>query len=211
MSYPITRLFLVRHGETAANVAGRMQGRGDDPLTERGQQQVRAIAERLRREEHPVTALYSSPLGRAQLTADAIGAALGLTPRLRDGLQEINLGALEGASAAELAAAVGRDPDARYPGGESLREFAERTIGTLAGLIAAHPGETIVAISHGGVISTALSIWADGYGRSWREYLSHNCALSIVEFASGPTIVCVNDCTHLPALDDQWQAAREQS
>lgn len=211
MSYPVTRLLLVRHGETSANVAGRMQGRGDDPLTERGQQQVRAIAERLRREAHPVTALYTSPLGRAQLTADAIGAALGLTPQPRDGLQEIHLGDLEGASAAELAAAVSRDPDARYPGGESLREFVERTVGTMAGLVAAHPGETIAAVSHGGVISTVLASWADGYGRSWREYLSHNCALSVVEFSGGPTIHSVNDCAHLPALDDQWQAAKEAS
>ena len=211
MSYPTTRLLLIRHGETAANVAGRMQGRGDDPLTERGQQQVRAIAERLKREGHPITALYTSPLGRAQLTADAIGEALGLTPRLRDGLQEINLGSLEGASPAELAAVIKAGPDSRYPDGESLREFVERTVGALAGLVAAHPGETIAVVTHGGVISNVLANWADGYGRSWRDYVAHNCALSIVEFSAGPTIVSVNDCVHLPAVDDHWQEAKAQS
>ena len=209
MTYPVTRLLLVRHGETAANVAGRMQGRGDDPLTERGQQQVRAIAERLGRAPQRPTALYSSPLGRARQTADAIGAALGFPVRLRDGLQELNLGRLEGASASELAAAVGNDPDARYPDGESLREFVERVVGTMAGLVAAHPGATIVVVSHGGVISTVLSTWADGYGRSWRDYLAHNCALSTVEFSSGPVLRMVNDCTHLPALDDHWQSAKD--
>lgn len=211
MSYPVTRLLLVRHGETSANVAGRMQGRGDDPLTTLGQQQVRAIAERLKREAHPVTALYTSPLGRARLTADAIGAALGVTPQLRDGLQEINLGTLEGASSAELAAVIAAGPDSRYPEGESLREFVERTVGTMAGLVAAHPGETIVAVTHGGVISNVLANWADGYGRGWREYVAHNCALSIVEFSGGPKIVSINDCVHLPAVDDHWQDTKAQS
>lgn len=211
MSYPVTRLLLIRHGETSANVDGRMQGRGDDPLTERGQQQVLAVAERLKREAHPVTALYTSPLGRARLTADAIGESLGVTPQPRDGLQEINLGSLEGASAAELAAVLASGPDTRYPEGESLREFVERSVGTMAGLIAAHPGETIAVVTHGGVISTVLSSWSDGYGHSWREFFSHNCALSIVEFSSGPTVVCVNDCEHLPAVDERWQALKKQS
>ncbi len=192
-----TRLILVRHGETEANVAGRMQGRGNDPLTPRGEQQVRAVAERLKRDDHPVTAIYSSPLLRARLTADAIAAMLGLPLRLRDGLQEMHLGELEGVTAEVLARAAPRDPDERYPGGESAREFVERIMGTLYGIAAAHPGETVVAVSHGGVISTALSIWMEGHGGSWMRYVPPNCALSIVEFAARPNVIALNDCTHL--------------
>lgn len=197
MAYPTTRLLLVRHGETEANVAGRMQGRGNDPLTARGRQQVQAIAQRLQREAQTITAVYTSSLLRARLTAAAIGEALGLTPVLRDGLQEMHLGELEGVAPEQLVAAMPRTADERYPGGESAREFAERIMGTLYGIVAAHPGETVVAVSHGGVISTALSYWAHGHGYAWREYAPTNCALSTIEFRTGPELVNINDCAHL--------------
>ena len=196
-SYPTTRLLLVRHGETEANVAGRMQGRGNDPLTERGHHQVRAIAARLKREAHMIDAIYTSSLLRARLTAEVIGAELDLIPRPREGLQEFHLGDLEGASSKELSAAAPRTPDERYPGGESPREFVERIMGTLHGLVAAHSGSAIVAVSHGGVISTALSFWARGHGGAWRDYTPNNCALSIIEFRAGPELVSINDCVHL--------------
>jgi probable phosphoglycerate mutase len=195
--YPTTRLILVRHGETEANVAGRMQGRGNDPLTERGQQQVRAVAARLKNQGHPVEALYTSSLLRACLTAEAIGEALGLQPRLRDGLQEMHLGDLDGGSAAELEAAVPRTLDEGYPGGESLREFVERIMGALYGIAMAHMGGTVIIVSHGGVISTALSIWKHGHGGAWSHYVPHNCAVSIVEFRAGPEVVSINDCAHI--------------
>jgi broad specificity phosphatase PhoE len=200
MSFAATRLLLVRHGETAANVAGRMQGRGDDPLTDLGRRQVRAVAERIQREAHPVTAVYSSPLLRARHTAELIAGLLALPLQLRDGLQEMHLGQLEGVTAAELAAATPTGPDARYPDGESAREFVERIMGTLHGLIAVHAGSTVVVVSHGGVIGTALSIWATGRGGAWREFAPANCALSILDFAHGPALVTVNDQGHLAAL-----------
>lgn len=197
MELPTTRLILVRHGETAANVAGRMQGRGDDPLTERGHQQVQAVARRLQEEAHPVEAIYSSPLKRALTTAQGIGAVFGLEPQVRDGLQEMHLGALEGVSATELAAGTPRNIDEPYPGGESARAFVERIMGTLYGIVAAHPGGTIVVVSHGGVIATALSFWAEGHGGAWRDYAPNNCALSIVHFRAGPDVISANDCVHL--------------
>ncbi len=197
MAFVTTRLLLVRHGETAANVAGRMQGRGDDPLTDRGRRQVYAIAQRLKRFDSQIEALYTSSLQRARLTAEGIGAELQLEPRLRDGLQEMHLGALEGVSATELSAAAPRTWDDRYPGGESLREFVERVMGTLYGIVAAHPGGTIIAVSHGGVISTALSFWKHGHGAAWHDYTPSNCALSVIEFRADPEIVSLNDCAHL--------------
>ncbi len=198
MKFPTTRLLLVRHGETASNVAGRMQGRGDDALTERGKQQVRAIAQRLKQTEDRIEALYSSSLLRARQTVEAIGMELSLKPRLRDGLQEMHLGHLDGVSAVELDAAMPQNWDESYPGGESPREFVERIMGTFYGIVAAHPGGTVVAVSHGGAISTALSIWKHGYGTAWRNYTPNNCALSVIEFRVGPDIVMLNDCAHLP-------------
>lgn len=197
MERPTTRLILVRHGETAANVAGRMQGRGDDPLTERGRQQVQAVARRLQQEQPAIAAIYTSPLLRARATAQGIGGALGLEPQIRDGLQEMDLGTLEGVSPAELAAGTPGNIDVAYPGGESARAFVERIMDTLYGIVAAHPGSTIVAVSHGGVIATALSFWAHGHGSAWRNYAPANCALSIVEFRASPIVVSANDCVHV--------------
>ncbi|HEY0606343.1 MAG TPA: histidine phosphatase family protein [Herpetosiphonaceae bacterium] len=196
-TFPITRLLLVRHGETDANVAGRMQGRGNDPLTERGQQQARAVAARLKAEDHSIEALYSSSLLRASQTADAIGAALGLTPRLRDALQEMHLGDLDGTDNLTLDAAMPQTLDESYPNGESIREFVERTMGAFYGIAMAHPGSTVVIVSHGGVISTALSIWSHGHGNAWRDYVPANCAISTVEFQAGPQVLHVNDCAHI--------------
>lgn len=199
MNFPVTRLILVRHGETEANVAGRMQGRGNDPLTERGQQQVRAVAARLKAEGHPIEAIYSSSLLRASQTADAIGEELGLTPRLRDSLQEMHLGDLDGKDNSTLEAAMPRTLDESYPNGESIREFVERTMGAFYGIAMAHPGGTVVVVSHGGVISTALSIWSLGHGNAWRDFTPANCSLSSVEFQAGPQVLHVNDCAHITA------------
>ncbi len=197
MTHPITRLILVRHAETEANVAGRMQGRTNDPLTERGHHQIESVARRLAKYDAPIEAIYSSSLLRARLTADAIGAALGLDVRLRDSLQEMHLGDLDGVSAQELAAAELRTWDDRYPGGESGREFVERIVGALYGIVAAHPGATVVAVSHGGVISTALSFWKHGHGGEWQRYAPDNCSISIVEFRLPPDVVMMNDCEYL--------------
>lgn len=201
MEFPTTRLILVRHGETAANVAGRMQGRGNDPLTERGQQQVRAVAARLKAEGHPVEAIYTSSLLRACLTAEAIGESLGLTPRLRDSLQEMHLGDVEGADGQTVEAAMPRTLDESYPNGESIREFVERIMGAFYGIAMAHPDSTVIVVSHGGVISTALSIWFHGHGGAWRKYVPNNCAISIVDFQAGPQVISSNDCSHI-TLDD---------
>ncbi len=197
MTSSVSRLILVQHGETEANVAGRMQGRGDDPLTRRGRQQAAAIAARIKRDYPVVQAVYTSSLLRARLTAAVIGEVLELEPRPRDGLQEMHLRELEGVLSVQLTVAAPRDPDQRYPGGESAREFVERIMGTLYGLVMAHPWETIVAVSHGGVISTALSIWSVGHGGAWRDYAPENCALSLIEFGGNPQIVVLNDYAHL--------------
>lgn len=197
MTYPTTKLILVRHGETTANAAGRVQGRTNDPLTKRGHQQVEAVARRLAEQRDEIEAIYSSSLLRAQLTATAIGAALDLPVRLRDALQEMHLGDLENIGAAELAGSVPHDPDDRYPNGESPREFVERIMGALYGIMAAHPGGTVVVVSHGGVISTAFSVWQHGYGNQWQRYVPDNCSVSIIEFHTSPTVTAVNNCAHL--------------
>ncbi|GIV97232.1 MAG: hypothetical protein KatS3mg057_1889 [Herpetosiphonaceae bacterium] len=157
-----TQLIIIRHGETQANVDGRMQGRGDDPLTARGRRQVEQIARRLAAEKPLPAAIYSSSLPRARATAEVIAQSLGLEPIMLDDLQEMHIGDLENATAEELET-VQRSftsLDDRYPGGESIREFIDRIMGAFGRIVAIHRGQRVVAVSHGGVISTALAIWS---------------------------------------------------
>lgn len=87
------QLVLVRHGETTDNVLGVAQGWGNSDLSERGEDQVRRLARRLR--SYGATSLFSSPLSRAMATARAIGSALGLEITPLDDLREMNYGEWE--------------------------------------------------------------------------------------------------------------------
>ncbi|NJP06786.1 MAG: histidine phosphatase family protein [Chloroflexaceae bacterium] len=200
MSYEdaTTRLILVRHAESTANVERRVQGSGDDPLTPRGEEQARRLARRMSFDHPDADLLFSSPLTRAHQTASFVSAALGLEIQWRSGLEEIRLGRLEGADQATLAAAVHANRLAEYDA-ETLHDFAERALGTLYGLVAVNPGRTIIVITHLGVISTALAHWVDrdlvrawGYGDS----LS-NAAMSEFIFADQVRLLRQNDAIHL--------------
>ena len=153
-------VWLVRHGESTWNVAGLAQGHCDQArLTRRGVRQAWGVAGRLG--DRPIGALYASDLHRAMATAAPLASVLGLDivrdPRLR----ERCLGDLEGSATTEVSPAVSGisenrvvDPDARPPGGESLREFYRRTAGFAADLEGRSPGEAaeIVIVAHGGTL-----------------------------------------------------------
>jgi probable phosphoglycerate mutase len=151
-------LYFCRHGETEANVEGRFQGwTRDTPLTARGREQARAIAATLRTEVSDLTALayVSSPLPRARATMEIIRETDGL-PRggyvTDDRIKEINLGAWDGLTDAEVKARpqLGYEKrmsdkwDVRVPGGENYADVAAR----LENWIAELKNDTF-AVSHG--------------------------------------------------------------
>ena len=136
----MTRILLVRHGETEWNAAGRVQGWTDSPLSDRGRAQAARLAARLA--AFPLAAVYASDLSRARDTARALAAPHGL-PVLDDpGLRERCYGDWEGLTLSELEA---RYPDAwdRYhrqraldvliPGGETWEEVAARVVPSCTG------------------------------------------------------------------------------
>src|ERR1051325_10264843 len=90
----LTRLIVVRHGETVWNLEGKLQGQMDSPLTPSGLAQSRALAERFSR--CPISALYSSDLGRARQTAESIAVRTGQEIRFDDRLRERHLGVFQG-------------------------------------------------------------------------------------------------------------------
>lgn len=199
-----TRLLLIRHGETEANVADRWQGWSDAPLTQRGWRQIRRVAEALA--DKPLSVIYSSPLGRAKQTAQAIAEAHNLPVRVHDALKEYHVGDLEGMPNTEVQRQYGElidrlvdDPDVRIPGGESIREFHDRISQAIDEIRNSHVGETVAVVAHGGVIAVTLSHWFASHPTGWMVYDVDNASISEVEIASEPHLVRLNDVNHLPS------------
>ena len=153
-----TRIVAVRHGQTAWNADARIQGHTDIPLDETGHEQARRLARALAHE--PLQAVYSSDLQRARQTAAPLLADTGLPLRVDAGLRERGFGEFEGMSFTQIearwpeqaAAWRRRDPDFGARGGEVLRDFRTRIVATIERLAAAHRGEQILLVTHGGVL-----------------------------------------------------------
>ncbi len=199
-----TTLHLIRHGETDANVQGIWNGSTDSPLNARGLAQAQAIAQRLPHEAPSFAAIYSSPLQRATQTAAVIAEALNLHPvHAMPALAEFHLGAWEGLSYEELRyekrlwERMKEDPYFAPPGGESAVQFALRLTGALQKLVATHPGQDVIVVSHGGALATALAMLLEHDGNNWRAYQMANCAYSRLVFTPQPQLQIFNASEHL--------------
>ncbi len=125
-------LFIARHGETEWNLADRIQGKGDSPLTARGVAQARGLAAFL--VEVAIDRLYASPQGRARRTAEIVAEATGCTPQFDDRLVEADYGVADGLTIAEARARYPGEWERReadrwgvaLPGGESIAEVWRR-------------------------------------------------------------------------------------
>jgi probable phosphoglycerate mutase len=148
----------VRHGETAWNVETRIQGQLDIGLNDMGRWQAMRLAEVL--VDEGLSAIYSSDLKRAADTAAAIGQACRLPVTLDAGLRERSFGAFEGRTWTEIethwpadsARWRARDLEFAPQGGESIPMFSARVLATCRRLAAAHQGECIAWVAHGGVM-----------------------------------------------------------
>ncbi len=151
-----TTLLLVRHGQSEGNARRIYQGQMDLPLTELGRRQAEALAERLACRD--ISLLYSSDLSRALETAWIVGRRLGLTPITDPRLREIDLGGWSGLTRDQVIARYGeewerwsRGEDIDHAGGESFERFWERIRSFIEDVLKRHPGETVLAVTHGGV------------------------------------------------------------
>lgn len=220
-----TMLTLVRHGQTTGNVAKLLSGITDDPLTPFGERQAAVMGAALVALIHagtlpPVATLYVSPLQRARRTAQEIAAPLGLTPIVRDDLQEMDFGHVEGltqdeaaARYPELAGAFENSPDSMryaFPGGESRTQFHQRSKDAFAAIVAAHPGQHVIVVAHGGVLGVTLAHYLTGTSAKWRDYLLANCSVSrLTVQENGVTLHVVNDVAHLAEITPEEEAAIE--
>jgi 2,3-bisphosphoglycerate-dependent phosphoglycerate mutase len=154
-----TRLILVRHGETEWNAAGRFQGHLDSPLTPQGIRRAAYLAARLKL--ICFTALYSSDLGRARQTAAIIARETGHEVKIDSRLRERALGVFQSIDRTEIMARFPAEwelyrhggADYAVPGGESLAERFNVNLLALTEIARAHPSQTVVVVTHGGLLS----------------------------------------------------------
>lgn len=208
----VTRVLAVRHGETAWNVDTRLQGQIDISLNSTGQEQARRLAEALA--EEGVEAIVASDLVRARDTAQAVADRTGLPLVTDAGLRERHFGIFQGHTYAEVeqrwpdesARWRKRDPGFGAPGGETLAAFYERCVATATRLAAAHPGRTLLLVTHGGVLDClyrAASRIALDAPRTWE--LANTGVNRLLYTPEGFTLVGWGDTQHLNddiALDE---------
>lgn len=205
----MTHILLIRHGRTAWNKEERFRGREDLPLDEVGQAQAKALARRLAAEFPSLAAIYASPLRRAQETAAPIAEALGLTVHAEAGLIDIDYGAWQGLTPAEVAA---RDPTlyqiwqiapdrVHFPGGETLEQVQARARATLDAIAARHTDATVALVSHLVVCRLLLcSVLGVPVGRFALLRQATGC-LNVLETAgTGYEVVVMNDFCHLRGI-----------
>ncbi|MEF2277562.1 histidine phosphatase family protein [Deinococcus sp. YIM 134068] len=181
---PVPRLFLVRHGQTASNVARLLRGPSgaDDPLDPVGETQARRLAAHLATLGLPDPRVYASPYLRARQTAQAVADALGVPVAVLEGVHEIHPGDWEGrpyehllTHAHELRQGEG---GFGFPGGETLEQVGTRFRRALHGLPAT---ETPVVVSHGGALSAVLAtLLGVDAADAWKErrFAHPNAALT---------------------------------
>ena len=205
MATGATRVFMVRHGDTVLSAEDRFAGETDVELSEKGREEARLLAERLKGEK--IAAIYASPLGRTVETARIIAAPHDLKVQTCDGFQEISHGHWEGMKRREVEekfpdemAVWEKDPYTFAPaGGESGLAVTARALPALIALVREHPCENILIVSHKATIRLLLSSLLGFDPRRYRDSLDQKpAALNIVDFRD-PTrarLTLFNDISH---------------
>jgi probable phosphoglycerate mutase len=205
---------LIRHGESLSNREGRVQGQADVELSYTGRQQAAAVAAWCKSQsfQNQSCELWSSPLCRAQETAEVVGTAIGLPVQLEDKLVELNAGVFQGHLWDDLADRfpedVARwrsgDVDFQIPGGESRRQLAERGRHALE-FLSVRPVHSMIIVAHGGVLTAALgllvgrehSLLAEVAERPFTRLPAlGNCSVSQLKWP-GPELLSFNETDHL--------------
>ncbi len=195
-----TTVFLVRHGKTpttGAVLPGRAKGLH---LSEEGKAQAQRAADRLAGlGADRFAAVYASPMERTRETAAPIAKALGKRVRVRNGLIEADFGKWTGAKLKDLYKLpewekVQKYPSGfRFPGGESFSEMQSRISGQLHDLVAEHPGENIVCVSHADIIKAAVADALGTHLDQFQRIVIGPCAISAIVFThTGPLVLAVN-------------------
>ena len=194
----LSTILLVRHGNTPTTgkvLPGRAKGLS---LSDTGLDQAKTAAERIAALAR-VDAIYCSPLERARETAAPIAAARGLKAKVDRGLLECDFGDWTGAQLSKLSklaewSTVQRAPSMfRFPNGESFTEMQVRMMSTLDRLRSAHPGGTIVCVSHADPIKAAVAHAVGTHLDLFQRIVISTCSISALAWSPhGPAVLAVN-------------------
>ncbi|UCG13406.1 MAG: histidine phosphatase family protein [Deltaproteobacteria bacterium] len=203
----MSKVFVVRHGQTAWNVGEIFRGRADIPLDETGRQEVHLAGEALK--EEALHAIYSSPLSRSMETAENIAKFHNLSVSPLDAIIDISYGEWEGKENQEVQA---KYPDlystwlqephrVRFPNGESLDEVRARAMTSLEELVEKHKGENLVLVAHR-VPNKVICCAVLGLDNShfWRIQQDTACT-NLFRYQNGQWIISfLNDTSYLRSL-----------
>lgn len=216
---PVTKLFLVRHGQSAGNAEGRFGGHGPTPLSKLGMRQAEVTAKTLAKEG--VSAIYSSDLQRAVQTAEPLAKLLGLTVTATAAFRERHIGVLEGLTFDESKehhpkdyyALLNRNVHHVITKGESYRHLLRRATGELWDILRRHHGERIAIYSHTGAICFMTLHLMGAIRRDTKQtpwIVTSNCGINRFEIRgrNNVRVLALNDTRHLQDKtgDDSFDA-----
>ena len=203
----MARLLLVRHGETELKSSERLWGHTDVELSALGLKQAERLRDLLAAER--IGVIYSSNLKRALVTAKTIASEHQLDVAACTELREFNYGKVEGLSFEEISqlypelfkTLMQRDPNLRFPGGESLDELGNR-VGKFVGRLEKHTDEeTILIVVHSGVLRTLICQLLGIGLRHFYQFVPDLASLSILEtYSEGAILSRFNDISHLDGI-----------
>lgn len=205
---PVTRLFLIRHGQSAGNAEGRFGGHGPTPLSELGARQAETTARALSKEG--ITAIYSSDLLRAVQTAEPLSKLIEVPAIQTPNFRERNVGVLEGLTFDESRAEHPRDYYALVnrnvhhviTNGESYSHLLQRTTGELWNILREHEGGKVAIFSHTGALCFMSLHLMGAIRRDTKQtpwIVTSNCGINRFEIRGRNNIrvLALNDTRHL--------------
>ena len=202
------RLYLVRHGQTVANAERRFQGHKDFPLSEIGEQQVQRVADRFR--EIPVDHIYSSDLGRALATAEAIAEVHAKPVLVNPLFREYCWGIFDGLTLEEakeqypniIKRSVEDWGTVEIPQKEGKEEFIQRIEQAFQYLAERHMGKRVLLVSHGRFLNALLTRILRVQDEIGWAFTFNNTSISAIDFISPrkPKVRIFNDTSHLYGL-----------
>lgn len=200
----MTKIYFIRHGESDWNIISKVQGQKNSLLTDKGKEQAKKIAKRLK--NHKIDVIYSSDLTRAHETAIAIGNEKNIEPITNPNLQEMNFGIWEGMLFSDIEVKYEEDylkwrqcPEfLEIPEGETLKSLEERVGKEIREIIKNHQGENILVVSHGTALKTMILSLLDISLDNYKNLAMGNVSLSIVEVRDHNNVLLTyNDTSHL--------------
>ena len=199
----VTSVFLIRHGQTNANVDGYYMGWSDEDLNELGYHQAYCLSSRLA--GLSIAAIYTSPLQRAYTTAEILAQPHNLEPEVLDDLIEIQLGDWQGLHRDEIKRKWPElwrqsriDPsELTMPNGESYRQVTERAVRALKMVARANRGKQAAIVTHEVIIRVLIAHVLGVSNSIYRRLAVNNGSLSLIRVGNNPQLVKLNDTSHL--------------